>query len=357
MYILRSVNFGFDYSGLTTVGYTLINSDGSTYQSRTTSGVFEVQIDSGIYGVDINFDDPVNLIILWDDGQDEPLYASEEIYINNTDTTSILDIVTDIDNKSDIIINTTNIIDNKIDILSTDCTNLNEKIDIIDNKSDVIINTTNDINTEVNIIDNKIDILNTDCTNLSEVVGEIDNKVDTIINTTNIIDNKIDILSTDCTNLDSKIDILNTKSDVIINTTNIIDNKIDILSTDCTNLNEKIDIIDNKSDIIISTTNEINNKVDEILIDSTNMDIKLDIIDSKCTEISNDLKRVLGLVHENIFIDLPSYDDDSNLISARLRIYSNPISVGTNNNILATYIIESDSSGPGKFTNWKQVRS
>jgi hypothetical protein len=208
--MIKTVNFGDGYSGLTTVGYTLINSDGSTYQSRTTSGVFEVQIDSGIYGVEINFDDPVNLIILWDDGQDEPLYASEEIYIDNSDTTSILDIVTDIDNKSDIIIN---------------------------------------------------------------------------------------------------------------------------------------------------TTNEINNKVDEILIDSTNMDIKLDIIDSKCTEISNDLKRVLGLVHENIFIDLPSYDDNSNLISARLRIYSSPSSVGTNNNILATYIIESDSSGPGKFTNWKQVRS
>lgn len=208
--MIKTVNFGSDYSGLTTVGYTLIHSDGSIYQSRTTSGIFEIQTNSGIYGVEINFNDPVNLIILWDDGQDEPLYASEEIYIDNTDTTSILDIVTEIDNKSDI-----------------------------------------------------------------------------IINTTNDIDNKIDNLSIDYTNLDSKIDILNIK----------------------------------------------------------------------CNEISDDLKRVLGLVHENIFIDLPSYDDDSNLISARLRIYSNPLSVGTNNNILATYIIESDSNGPGKFTNWKQVRS
>lgn len=271
--MIKTVNFGDEYGGLTTVGYTLINSDGSIYQSRTTSGIFEIQTDSGIYGVDLNFNNPTNLIILWDDGQDEPLYASEEIYIDNTDTTSILDIVTEIDNKSDIIINTTNIIDDKIDLLSTDCTNIDEKIDIINNT--------------VNIIDNKIDLLSTDCTNLSIVVNDIDNKSDIIINTTNDIDNKIDNLSIDCTNLDSKIDILNIK----------------------------------------------------------------------CDEISDDLKRVLGLVHENIFIDLPSYDDDSNLISARLRIYSNPLSVGTNNNILATYIIESDSSGPGKFTNWKQVRS
>lgn len=205
-----TVNFGDDFSGLTTVSFKLINSDGSTNQSETTTGVFEVQTDSGIYGCNIDFDNIWNGMILWSTGEEYPLLASEEIYINNTDTTSILDIVTEIDNKSDIIIN---------------------------------------------------------------------------------------------------------------------------------------------------TTNDINNKVDEILIDSTNIDIKLDIVNSKCTEISNDLKRVLGLIHENVYIDLPSYDDDSNLISARLRIYSNPTSVGSNNDVLATYIIESDSSGPGKFTNWSQIKS
>ncbi len=101
---------------------------------------------------------------------------------------------------------------------------------------------------------------------------------------------------------------------------------------------------------------KLDNKIDEINIDTTNIDIKLDIINSKCIEISNDLKRVLGLVHENIFIDLPNYDSDNNLISARLRIYSSEIDVGSNNNIIGTYLIESDSSGPGKFTNWKQVK-
>lgn len=151
---IKTVNFGLDSTGLITVGYSLINSDGSIKLSRTTLGVFEIRTNCGIYGALITLDDPWQGIILWDDGQDEPIYASEEIFIDSTD-----------------------------------------------------------------------------------------------------------------------------------------------------------------------------------------------------------LKRILGLVHENIFIDLPSYDDDSNLISARLRIYSSPSSVGTNNNILATYIIESDSSGPGKFTNWKQVRS
>jgi len=70
---------------------------------------------------------------------------------------------------------------------------------------------------------------------------------------------------------------------------------------------------------------------------------------------SDDMKRVLGLTHHNIFIDLPTYDDDNNLIGARVRIYSDAASVGTTNNVLTTYVISSDGDGCGKFTNWKQI--
>jgi hypothetical protein len=72
--------------------------------------------------------------------------------------------------------------------------------------------------------------------------------------------------------------------------------------------------------------------------------------------LSDDLKRTLGLMHENIFIDQPTYDSDGNLIGARVRIYSVAGSVGTASNVIGTYQITSTSSGPGKFTDWKQVR-
>lgn len=72
--------------------------------------------------------------------------------------------------------------------------------------------------------------------------------------------------------------------------------------------------------------------------------------------IGFDLKKVLGLVHENIYIDEPAYDEVGNLISARLRIYSTSASVGTNNNIIATYRITADPDGPGKFVYWQQVK-
>lgn len=76
---------------------------------------------------------------------------------------------------------------------------------------------------------------------------------------------------------------------------------------------------------------------------------------SDFTRISNQLNKVLGLVHQNIYIDQPTYDTDGNLVGGRLRIYSDSASVGTNFNVIATYEITSDGMGPGKFTYWKQV--
>jgi len=52
------------------------------------------------------------------------------------------------------------------------------------------------------------------------------------------------------------------------------------------------------------------------------------------------IQRVLGLVQENFFIDQAVYDDHNNLLSSRIRTYTNEASVGTNNDILAEYYME-----------------
>lgn len=68
-----------------------------------------------------------------------------------------------------------------------------------------------------------------------------------------------------------------------------------------------------------------------------------------------DLKRALGLMHENFYIDNPIYDENNNLASARVRIYSVNTSVGTDNDVIGTYLITSNSIGTGKFTSWSQI--
>jgi len=73
-------------------------------------------------------------------------------------------------------------------------------------------------------------------------------------------------------------------------------------------------------------------------------------------EISNDLKRLLGLTHENIFIDNPIYDGWGNLTSARVRIYGNSASVGTSGAVIGEYEITAPSHEAGRFNSWKQIK-
>ena len=68
------------------------------------------------------------------------------------------------------------------------------------------------------------------------------------------------------------------------------------------------------------------------------------------------LKRLLGLTHENVYIDTPIYDGDNNLTSARVRIYSDAGSVGTSAGVIGTYEITAPGDGPGKFTTWSQIK-
>ena len=68
------------------------------------------------------------------------------------------------------------------------------------------------------------------------------------------------------------------------------------------------------------------------------------------------IMKVLGLVHQNIQIDQTQYDQDGNLISARIRLWEEGANVGSDIvTPLATYIMSCGSNGAGKFTYWKQV--
>ena len=67
------------------------------------------------------------------------------------------------------------------------------------------------------------------------------------------------------------------------------------------------------------------------------------------------VRKTLGLVHHNMYIDDPTYDEFGNMISARVRIYDDASNVGTNTGVVETYRIESDAEACGQFTYWKQV--
>jgi hypothetical protein len=76
---VKTANFGITKAGLGTVGYTLFDVNGVEVSSRSSVGVYEVGLQTGIYGANISFPDQFNGTILWDTGQgDSSSFASEE---------------------------------------------------------------------------------------------------------------------------------------------------------------------------------------------------------------------------------------------------------------------------------------
>lgn len=77
-------NFGTAYTGLATVGYKLLNGDGTQFQARTTTGVAEVVAGTGIYRVEIAnsiFTTDFDGYVQWDTGGGSPVYAVEDVHI------------------------------------------------------------------------------------------------------------------------------------------------------------------------------------------------------------------------------------------------------------------------------------
>ncbi len=80
------------------------------------------------------------------------------------------------------------------------------------------------------------------------------------------------------------------------------------------------------------------------------------VYNADLTDIYESVIRTLGLVHHNIYIDNPTYDEYGNMTSGRVRIYSDAASVGTNNNVIESYLITADGTACGKFTYWEQTK-
>lgn len=77
-------DFGTPYTGLATVGYKLVNGDGTTFQARTTTGVSEITAGTGAYKVEVAnsvFTTDFDGLVEWDTGGGSPVYVYEDVHI------------------------------------------------------------------------------------------------------------------------------------------------------------------------------------------------------------------------------------------------------------------------------------
>ncbi len=88
------------------------------------------------------------------------------------------------------------------------------------------------------------------------------------------------------------------------------------------------------------------------------------VLASKIEDIYNMVKRVLGLVHENMFIDETEYDENGQLVSARIRLFNSKddVEMATDGGTsppdpvpIATYIYVAEWEGINQYKTFLQV--
>lgn len=78
-------------------------------------------------------------------------------------------------------------------------------------------------------------------------------------------------------------------------------------------------------------------------------------------DLASMLVRVLGLVHENVFIDNTTYDPNSMLLTARLRLFATKAEAqaatdGGSEPALQTYTVDATYEGPGRMRQYRMVK-
>jgi phospholipase/lecithinase/hemolysin len=112
------------------------------------------------------------------------------------------------------------------------------------------------------------------------------------------------------------------------------------------------------NDILVRSYSNDDIKTDTTTIISNvnTIDTNVDTINTKLDTISTNILRLLGLSHENVYIDEQVYDANYSLTSARIRSYSVAGSVGTDNDVLATYTVTATYDGENLLTSYSVVK-
>jgi len=107
----------------------------------------------------------------------------------------------------------------------------------------------------------------------------------------------------------------------------------------------------------LTAVQTVTDKLDTMLeADDANWKFTVDALQEVSVDLTTleaDVKRLLGLEHENCHFDNPTYDTDNNLLTTRIRTYTDAASVGTTSNVLATYNVVATFSAAGKFTTFQ----
>ena len=154
------------------------------------------------------------------------------------------------------------------------------------------------------------------------------------------------------TNVDAnevKIDAIKAETVLILeDTTNLPADPASETNVDANEV--KIDAIKAETALILADTTRVDALIEDVSGDRfTNKALE----QAPSGTMQDELDRLLGLTGENVFHDTFVYDTVGFVVSERIRTYSVQASVGSVNDVLATYTVASTRNGVGKITSIK----
>ena len=138
------------------------------------------------------------------------------------------------------------------------------------------------------------------------------------------------------------------KSDSIQVFDNDFDSIDDSLDNIALTINDMTSSINNMSislDNVTIAVNDMTNSINYISSEIDTANISLTNLTSSVNDITDLITRSLGLSQENQYLDNSSYDENNNLTSCRIRIYSNASDVGSTSSVIATYHVTAGYTG------------
>lgn len=87
------------------------------------------------------------------------------------------------------------------------------------------------------------------------------------------------------------------------------------------------------------------------------------VTSSSTDDLAASIARVLGLVHENVFIDNTAYDANAMLLSGRIRIFDSKSNAQAatdggigETGVISEYTIDANYDGPGRMGTYRMVK-
>ena len=179
----------------------------------------------------------------------------------------------------------------------------------------------------------------------SDSIQVFDNDFDSIDDSLDNIALTINDMTSSINNMSISLDNVTIAVNDMTSSINDISISLDNIALSINDMTSSINNMSISLDNVVIAVNDMTNSINYISSEIDTANISLTNLTSSVNDITDLITRSLGLSQENQYLDNSSYDENNNLTSCRIRIYSNASDVGSTSSVIATYHVTAGYTG------------